>query len=612
LRLTFRRFSGTLRGMKRFRVSWGFLLTALAFSIQSWASPPLSVSIVGGKPVLRWVGHGLDEVSAQSSSTIGPGAQWSDLSTTEISVDATPERILATDTRPRTAARYYRLKLREGALVPSFDIGSPAMRELWVDPVNGDDDRAGDTRGTAFRTLSRAWDEIPMGTLTNGFQILITPGSLPEESLPSYLEERQGSLAHPISIRAADGRGTVTLLGDLSFFHCSYVYLIDFDIIPEPPGDTLHLEASDHILVRGVRMIGGVWTPDGTNSLAHDNFKVNQCQHIYVEDSEVAGADDNAIDFVAVQYGHVVRSKVHNCNDWAMYTKGGSAYLRIEGNEFYDAGTGGYTAGQGTGFQFMTPPWLHYEAYDIKVINNVVHDVDGAGLGVNGGYNVLLAYNTLFRVGTRDHTVEFAFGHRSCDGHPGDEGYEQGTNLCGMYLTMGGWGTIVEDLDENYARIPNQNIYVYNNLVYNPAGFPYGGQHLEILAPYSGTNQNNSNVEVPTYTDNNLIIRGNVVWNGPEDEPLGIDNSRLSEVQLTIENAFNIFEPQLVSTNASNLRPVSGSTLANRIGFAIPNFGWSDAPTRPVLPVGNPANEVLRDRSGRLRPPNSPPGAYLP
>ena len=34
---------------------------------------------------------------------------------------------------------------------------------------------------------------------------------------------------------------------------------------------------------------------------AHDMLKVNQSQYVYIEDSTLAGADDNTIDFVAVQ-----------------------------------------------------------------------------------------------------------------------------------------------------------------------------------------------------------------------------------------------------------------------------------------------------------------------
>ncbi len=49
----------------------------------------------------------------------------------------------------------------------------------------------------------------------------------------------------------------------------------------------------------------------------------------------------------------------------------------------------------------MVEPWIQYEAYDIRVVNNLVYDVWGAGLGVMGGVNILMAHNTLVRVGSR-------------------------------------------------------------------------------------------------------------------------------------------------------------------------------------------------------------------
>jgi hypothetical protein len=47
--------------------------------------------------------------------------------------------------------------------------------------------------------------------------------------------------------------------------------------------------------------------------------------------------------------------------------------------------------------QYMVKPWLQYEAYGIRVTNNLVYNTWGAGLGVAGGYNVLMAYNTVYR-----------------------------------------------------------------------------------------------------------------------------------------------------------------------------------------------------------------------
>lgn len=44
-----------------------------------------------------------------------------------------------------------------------------------------------------------------------------------------------------------------------------------------------------------------------------------------------------------------------------------AAYFLVAGNEFSNGGTTAFAAGQGTGFEFMTAPWIQYEAYDIKV-----------------------------------------------------------------------------------------------------------------------------------------------------------------------------------------------------------------------------------------------------
>ena len=49
-------------------------------------------------------------------------------------------------------------------------------------------------------------------------------------------------------------------------------------------------------------------------------IKLNQCAGVYLEGCEAAGAGDNAIDMVAVQYGHVLRSAIHDAN-WCFYVK---------------------------------------------------------------------------------------------------------------------------------------------------------------------------------------------------------------------------------------------------------------------------------------------------
>jgi hypothetical protein len=251
--------------------------------------------------------------------------------------------------------------------------------------------------------------------------------------------------------------------------------------------------------------------------VAHETVKVNQSTHIYIEDSRIGGADDNAIDFVAVQDGHIVGNRVFGAGDWCGYVKGGSASILVDSNEFHDCGTGGFTAGQGTGLQFMSTPWLHYEAYDIRVVNNIVHDTEGAGLGVSGGYNVLVAWNTLYRVGTRSHVLEAGFGARSCDA--ADVASE--LTACESRLAAGAWGTTVVDDGDNFVRIPNNHVFLLNNVVFNPEGAGSQWQHFQIAGAAPG-GATGPGVPVSSRGDNDVRIAGNVIWNGPSGHPLGV------------------------------------------------------------------------------------------
>jgi hypothetical protein len=258
----------------------------------------------------------------------------------------------------------------------------------------------------------------------------------------------------------------------------------------------------------------------------------------------------------------------------------------------------------------MVSPWIHYEAYDIKVINNLIHDTDGAGLGVNGGYNILLAFNTLYQVGRRSHMLEVTFGNRSCDGNPGDAGRD----ACHAYLAAGGWGTTVIDDGSNSVRIPSRNVYIYDNVMFNPAGY-VSPQIFSIAGPYNNATQGGSNVPRPANVDDNLQIRGNVIFDAGVSE-LGLDAttgctdaaSACSPAQIVATNTINV-EPSLAA-NADS-RPTSGSNLFNIRPWQIPSFTWSDAPTSPQAPAGDLSNLVLTDRDGLPRTSTTAVGAFV-
>ena len=250
-----------------------------------------------------------------------------------------------------------------------YDMGTPTLQTIWVDATAGSDTNSGTSRTSAKRSVRAVWNSIPANTtLTTGYQLMLVSGTYDTSLMPNYWEDRQGTAQFPIIIRSADGAGSATITRDLNVANVSYLYLIDLAIIPAGGGDVVHCERCNYLFIKNSTLNGG------PSREAHETLKVNQSQYVYIENNDISSADDNNIDFVAVQYGHIQSNVIHNAGDWCMYTKGGSANIRIEGNEIYNCAVGGYVAGQGTGFEYMVTPWLHYEAYDIKFINNVIHD----------------------------------------------------------------------------------------------------------------------------------------------------------------------------------------------------------------------------------------------
>lgn len=498
----------------------------------------------------------------------------------------------------QTAAANSRSNPTVRASLENYDVGAPVLADLWVNPVSGNNANSGATRAQALRTISEAWSRIPQGATlsTTGYRILLVAGDYGEENFPLYWEQRYGTFTFPIIIQSADAPRSARLHGFVNVYDTRYFYFLDLTL--SNPGDVFHCELCNHILIRNSALSGG-------NRQAHETIKMNQSQYIYIEDSDVAESYENPIDFVAVQYGAITNNKIHAGDDWCMYLKGGSAYFRIEGNEIYDCGTGGFTMGQGTGFEYMTTPWLHYETFDLKFVNNIIHDTDGACFGANGAYNGLFAYNTCYRVGSRSHAIEIVFGARGCDGD---------TARCNANHNAGGWGSATST-DE---PIPNRNVFIYNNMVYNPAGFQSQWSHFAIYGPR--TPSAGSNIPSPARTDTNLQMRGNLIWNGPSDHSLGIEdgsqgcrpsNSTCNETQLRADNSINAVEPQLLDPAHGNFRPVSGGNVFGVTTYALPDFTWTDAPAAPGVPAGTLSNAVATDRDGAARTSSGPPGAYL-
>lgn len=516
-------------------------------------------------------------------------------------------------------------------LVPNpkgyYEIGSPTYSEIFVAPGGNDaPENPGTDRGSPLRTLSEAWQRLPPAPLTQAVRINLLPGSYPCEPGPeennciNYFSERSGSQQFPIVIRASDGPGTVTLRGGLNLNQIAYVYLLDLNLtgggnLPtnSSGNNLLHIEQGDHILLRGLVVQGPNCPTDACNNL-QEVLKVNQTQNLYVESSRFSGAWHSSVDYFVVQSGHFLNNKIHTAGQWCMYVKGGSAYLRIEGNVLYDCQLG-FQSGQSANLAVMRPPWFHFETYDIKFVNNVLHDIPGVGLSAAGAYNTLFAHNTLVRVGISQDpgypVLQFVPGERNCT--PIDE-IPNVIQNCATYAAQGAWGPTT--LTEGLPAIPNRGIYVFNNLIYNPAPSQTLYSHFMVSGPISRP-AGFANLPAQIILDENVVMQGNLIWNGPADHPFGIEdtsqgcqpaNPTCNLTLITSQNTINQIEPQLVDVVNGNFRPLPGGNVLNTAARPVPDFQW--ASFTPAVPPGDLNNTISFDREHKPRTSSSPPGAY--
>jgi hypothetical protein len=489
---------------------------------------------------------------------------------------------------------------------PHYDMGSPAFTDIWVSPT-GDDANRGASRSAPLATLAEAWRRVPTGALSRPHRIRLVAGTYTGQT--PFLDDRHGTRAAPIVIQSElggrAGRDTTVFAGTIDVANSEFVHLLDLTVRPTTGSSSaVHLQHGDHLLLRNLLVLA-FDAAGGRDS--HDLVKINQVTHAFVEDSDLAGATQNALDLVAVHCGHVIANDIHEADDWCAYVKGGAYDLRVEGNRFHTCDGGGFTAGQGTGFQFMVSPQIHYEAYDVKVVNNIVHDVGGSAFGAQGAYNVLIAHNTAFRAGQGyDHILAAEPGERTCD--PG-EPWERAA--CDTYRATGGWGPTTARPGDFIVHIPNKHVFIYNNVLWNDQ-VP-SDQHLRAPRPYTNPSGFGTPTTVPS--DDDLRLAGNIIANGGPDHPYATDGGCLDPhptcgpTAVRRLNQLNTLTPDLNDPAHGDFRPMPGGNVDTTPAAPIPNFTWSDAPTPPSVPPGTLDNSVTRDFNGRDRT-TSHPGAY--
>src|SRR5262245_36194748 len=78
------------------------------------------------------------------------------------------------------------------AQTPRFEIGSPTLQQIFVDPDRGDDRGSGRSASEAVRTIIEAWNRVPRNSAaspftSSGYEIRLMPGEYGEAAIPHYM-----------------------------------------------------------------------------------------------------------------------------------------------------------------------------------------------------------------------------------------------------------------------------------------------------------------------------------------------------------------------------------------------------------------------------------------
>ncbi len=506
-----------------------------------------------------------------------------------------------------------------------YDIGTIAFTDLYASPV-GDDTTGTGSAARPFRTIARAWRAVEHTSShyrQRAYRILLAPGyyrgAYLDHDINGATFPSLGTSTTPIVIQSQDTTNRAQIVffdtgsrANLTLYQFHYAYLLDFDIrldltsngnggvidSTESHGDGFQCERCDHVLLRNMHV--ELYYADAEIGQT-ETIKLNQSSHVYLEDNHLAGAGDNVIDAVAVRHGWWVRNVVHHARDWCLYAKGGSADIVIAANEVYQCRIGGMLAGQGTTMPFLEAPFLQYDAYHIKFINNIVHDTTGAGMGVNGGFNILFAYNTLVRTGVspgvRNHLLELAPGGRDC--------YGPTTAECQAMVTAGAWGPAVSG--EGGEGIPNRQVWFVNNLIVNPSGTVSPVSLFRVDGPRVAPGQSWSGPD-PVRSDDGVVIEGNLIWTGSDTLDLpdgsggcGSSHPTCAATQIRGLNRVNTAQPQFVGSSTGDFRPTAASPATSGT-VALPTFSTAGLSSAQAALLADTLTTVVHtDFNGTLR-----------
>lgn len=271
-----------------------------------------------------------------------------------------------------------------------FD-GLAPTRTLWVSP-DGSNSNNG-SKAHPFKTIQHALDHATPGTT-----VMVKAGTYAEN-----VEFRHsGRPGAPISLVSADGEGKAHIkpgkhesVGTIEAFGEDYIVIDGFDVsggdrntngIIVTQGGSGFNNMTHHVVIKN----------NNVHDAVKDGIKVAQGDDVYVVNNRVHHVGDQGIDFVAVNDSVIARNEIRYVSGTAaMYVKGGSTHVLVADNLVAHARVDGIVVGGWTKEKFMRPGFRGWEAKDVTVIDNEVHDVGKRPLNLLGAQDVDVIHNYL-------------------------------------------------------------------------------------------------------------------------------------------------------------------------------------------------------------------------
>lgn len=276
-------------------------------------------------------------------------------------------------------------------------VDTKPLRQIWV---SSSANPGGDgSEKKPFTTIQEAVDRSQPGTA-----ILVKSGIYVENV---RLPQTGGTADAPLWLVSCDGPQAAKIIAADKFLPAikalgtDNVLIKNFEIEGGSNGIQFSQSGSkftnmvNNVVIEGNKIV---------NSRS-DGIKISQADNVIVKNNTIIGSGEQAIDFVAVNQSLIANNDVSLIyGASAIFAKGGSTDVRIEGNYVHNVKADGILVGGWTDAAFFRPGYTHYEAKNIVVTNNRVEDVGKRPVNVLGAQDAEI-YNNYLAVSPRYFTA---------------------------------------------------------------------------------------------------------------------------------------------------------------------------------------------------------------